>query len=269
MSLALTKKETPLVKFESPVLCSPEEQRELLEVMQANLSEDVPMDFPRIKIPSGGGSVFEMPGEEETEPIKELVGVILDHYRVNAYWQDVYAGAGTPPTCSALDNKTGVGDPGRKCDACQLNEYGSDPKGGRGKACKNIRRVYLLVEGEILPYLLALPPTSLDDFNIYMRRLTSKYKSPYYGVISKAKLYKSTNKDGIAYSVVGWSFAGSLSVQEKTTMKNYAQTLKSAMRNATIEIAEYNAEYNVENSADTVDTVSSATAVADDSGEPF
>lgn len=261
MSLALAKQELSVVKFESPALCSAEEQKELLEVMQANFGEDVPIDFPRIKIPSGGGLTFEIPGEEEAEAAKELVGVILDHYRVNAYWQDEFAGAGTPPTCSALDGKTGTGNPGGDCDACPMNAWGSSTKGGRGKACKNIRRVYLLVEGEMLPYLLALPPTSLDDFNTYMRRLTSKHKVPYYGAISKAKLYKTSNKDGITYSAVAWSFVGALSAQDRNSMKNYAASLKSAMRNATIEIA----EYNVENGAGAVDT----TATADDAGEPF
>ncbi|MGB9903676.1 MAG: hypothetical protein ACPLQO_03280, partial [Desulfotomaculales bacterium] len=114
----------------------------------------------------------------------------------------------------------------------------------------------------ILPYLLALPPTSLDDFNTYMRRLTSKHKVPYYGAISKAKLYKTNNKDGIAYSAVAWSFVGALSPQDRNSMKNYAASLKSAMRNATIQIA----EYNVESGADAVDT---AATVAADDGEPF
>jgi hypothetical protein len=262
MSLALAKPNLEIVKFDSPVLCSPEEQRELLEVMQANLSEDVPVDFPRIKIPSGGGLTFEIPGEEESEPVKELVGIILDHYRVNAYWADEYAGAGAPPTCSALDGKHGVGKPGGNCDTCHLNAWGSSTKGGRGKACKNIRRVYLLVEGEMLPYLLALPPTSLDDFNTYMRRLTSKHKVPYYGAISKAKLYKTTNKDGIAYSAVAWSFVGALSAQDRNAMKTYAQNLKSAMRNATIEFTDYAAE-----NGDAV-TVNAAATTVDD-GEPF
>lgn len=239
-NLALTKQET--IKFNSPVFCSPEEQRELLEVMQANLSEDVPVDFPRIKIPSGGGLTFEVPGEEEADPVKELVGIILDHYRINAFWQDEYAGAGTPPTCSALDGRNGIGQPGGDCGTCLQNAWGSNAKGGRGKACKNIRRVYLLVEDELLPYLLALPPTSLDDFNTYMQRLTSKHKAPYFGAISKVRLYKTANKDGIAYSAVAWSFAGVLPPQEKSAMKNYAQSLKSAMRNAIIEVDEYNTE---------------------------
>lgn len=262
MTLALAKQELAVVKFESPVLCSQEEQREILEVMQANFSEDVPIDFPRIRIPPGGGTTFEVPSDEGTEPVKELVGVILDHYRVNAYWEGEYAGTGTPPTCSALDAKTGIGKPGGNCDTCKLNAWGSNTKGGRGKACKNIRRVYLLTEGEMLPYLLALPPTSLEDFNAYMRRLTSKHKVPYYGAISKAKLYRAQNKDGITYSAVAWSFVGALSPQDRAAMKNYAATLKAAMRTAKVEGIEYSND-------ETIDVSASAGSGAFLDDEPF
>ncbi|HOV80375.1 MAG TPA: hypothetical protein PK728_09765 [Bacillota bacterium] len=269
-SLALAKQEIAVVHFDSPALCQPEEQKELLEVMQANFGEDVPIDFPRIKIPSGGGLTFEVPGEEESEPVKELVGVILDHYRVNAYWADEYAGAGAPPTCSALDAENGKGNPGGNCKTCPMNDWGSDAKGGRGKACKNIRRIYILTEGEMLPYLIALPPTSLEDFNVYMRRLTSKHKVPYYGALSRAKLYKTQNKDGITYSAVAWSFAGALSPQDRAAMKNYAASLKSAMRTAQIEGIEYSMDGNATGGAGTLYTQAGAAYKAEDSQyEPY
>ena len=44
----------------------------------------VPFDI--IKIPSGGGLSFEVPGENEDTPTvaTELVGIIVDHHPVNA-----------------------------------------------------------------------------------------------------------------------------------------------------------------------------------------
>ena len=50
--------------------------------------------FDRVKIPSGGGIAFELPGEDEddAESATELVGVILFHHPVNAYWKEKFAG---------------------------------------------------------------------------------------------------------------------------------------------------------------------------------
>ena len=37
-------------------------------------------------MPSGGGLSFEVINEDgEAEPVKEIIGVVLDHYPINAY----------------------------------------------------------------------------------------------------------------------------------------------------------------------------------------
>jgi len=244
MSVALAKKETSLsiVQFDSPALASPDEVREFMDVMQANLSEDVPIEFARVKIPAGGGLAWEVPTEDgDPETVKELKGIVIDHYLANAYWASEMTGGGSPPNCSSLDAHIGIGNPGGECAKCPYNQYGSAAK-GRGKACKNMRRVYLLPEGEMFPLLLTLPPTSLGAFNEYVLRLTSKQRKPIYGVVSSAKLIKAQNKDGVPYSEVHWSFAGALAPEAIAQMKAYAAALKPAMRTLKIEATEYNAD---------------------------
>lgn len=46
--------------------------------------------FERIKIPSAGSTVFEVPGEDPNEPdaVKEFSGVILFHHPLLAYYKD-------------------------------------------------------------------------------------------------------------------------------------------------------------------------------------
>src|SRR5690606_23660519 len=134
------------------------------EAMMEEL-EGLELTFDRVKIPSGGGLAFEIPiDDDEVDTAKEIVGVIVDHHRVNAYWPAAFSGQGQPPACSSMDGKTGVAPPdsevawaGREqsCATCPLNQWGSD-ENGSGKACKNMVRLYILREGEAFPLMLTL-----------------------------------------------------------------------------------------------------------------
>ena len=54
--------------------------------------------FERIKIPSGGGIMFEIPGENPDEPetVKEFSAVILYQHSLNAYYKSEYQGGSNP-----------------------------------------------------------------------------------------------------------------------------------------------------------------------------
>ena len=68
------------------------------------------MPIDTIKIPSGGGIAFEVPGEDPDSPdmAKELIGVITGHKPQNAYWQDAYSGDNASPDCYSDDGKVGI-----------------------------------------------------------------------------------------------------------------------------------------------------------------
>lgn len=228
--------------FNLPILSDPQG---IMDIIQANLQDTEPR-FDRIKIPSGGGLAFELPGDEQPEIVQEIVGVILDHYKVNAYWKDRYNGANNPPDCSALDGRAGIGDPGGECAACPLNQFRSavDEHGNptRGKACKNIHRVYILREEEVFPLLIALPPTSLANFTNYMKRLCSRKPVPFFGCVTKIKLQKATSSTGIVYSQAVFSKVAELNQEETMALRSYANNLKNAMRAVKIEATEYEIE---------------------------
>jgi hypothetical protein len=99
--------------------------------------------FERIKIPSGGATMFEMPAEDgdETLSVKEFSGVVLHHHTLNAYYKNKYTGGSNPPDCGSFDGVTGEGDPGGNCAKCTNNQFGTGENGA--KACKNRRRVYI------------------------------------------------------------------------------------------------------------------------------
>lgn len=195
--------------------------------------EGLQLSFPRVKIPSGGGLAFEVPGDDPENPDteKEIIGVIVDHHPVNAYWADKYAGANNPPDCSSMDGKIGLDDGGDRvpCNSCQYNQWGS-AEDGRGKACKNMHRVYILREGEMLPLLLTLPPTSLKNLSDYIAlRVVSKGLRSY-GVVTKVALKKAQNTGGISYSQAVFALAGKLAPAQVTAMADYSLGIKSMTR---------------------------------------
>ncbi len=225
------------------------------EIIHDNLGPMGKVQFERIKMPSSGGLTFEVTDENgEPEAAKDIVGIIVDHYPVNAYWPDSFGSGTNPPQCSALDACTGVGDPGGLCAKCPLNQWGSDGE-GRGKACKNLHRLYVLPVGEILPLLIAAPPTSLTNIAGYMRLLTSKAKKPHWAVLTRIKLEKASNKDGVSYSRIALSRAGNVPVEKLAELKKYIEELRPLMRTVEIQTDDYNVE--------------ETEAEADDAEQPF
>ena len=201
------------------------------------------IEFDRVKIPSGGGLAFELPGEDDDNPriASEIVGVIVDQHPVNAFWQEKYQGGNNPPECSSLDGKEGVDIHGnrRPCNSCPYNEWGSDPNGGRGKACKNMRRIYILPEGEMFPLLLTLPPTSLKNFANYLAKRVIAKGRRSRDILTKVTLKKATSSDGITYSQAHFSLAGELSKEDAAKVARYAEGIKTITRKLAVAADEY------------------------------
>src|SRR5699024_11202189 len=66
--------------------------------------------FDAVKIPSGGGLAFEVPGDDPDNPetAQSLTGVIVHHHPVNVYWEHDFDGSGGLPDCSSPDGKRGL-----------------------------------------------------------------------------------------------------------------------------------------------------------------
>lgn len=182
--------------------------------------------FERIKIPSGGGITFEIPGENPDEPeaVKEFSAVILHHHPLFAYYPNKYTGGSTPPECGSFDGVTGTGNPGGDCAKCHHNQFGTGENGS--KACKNRRRIYLLREGEIFPMILSLPTGSLKDFTRYIMRLLSKGKKTN-AVVTRFTLKKATNNSGIAFSQAQFSVDRNLNADEFALVSGLAEQVKA------------------------------------------
>ena len=212
MSNEIIKKEEQFI--------TPVENLDFQEEMQG-----LNITFDRIKVPSGGGLAFEVPGENPDEPDlqKEFSAVILYHHPVLSYYKEKYTGGNEAPDCSSFDGINGVErETGeiKKCKDCPLNVFGTGENGG--KACKTKRRIFILRANEMLPTILSLPTASIGDFSKYIMRLVSKGKKSNQ-VVTKFSLKKVQNAGGITYSKVVLATERDLNEEE---MKNIAKMIE-------------------------------------------
>lgn len=185
------------------------------------------MSFPRVKIPAGGALQFEIPSDDPDNPDyqKYLAGIILYNHDNYAYWPEgnEYDDNATP-LCSSVDGKLGIGEPGGACAACALNRFGTGPE-GRGKACKNMRALYLLRSGEYMPLQVMLPPTSLTPFREFMNQSFMIRRRATYGSVIQIGLKKANNgKDD--YSVATFRRLYDLEGEDLAQIRAYANAFK-------------------------------------------
>lgn len=223
--------------WEVPALPSEQDLEEELDGLQ--------LTFERVRVPSGGGMAFELPGEgDEPEIAKSLVGVIVYHHPVNAWWREQYSGENNPPDCSALDGKTGLERESGitfNCKTCPYNQWGSG-EGGRGKACKNLRRLYILRQDELFPLLFTLPPTSINNFQRYLSRRLIQKGLKTRDVVTEVTLQKATSSTGIEYSQAQFKLAGVLPEEVRTKMQEYSEVIKAMARGVEISQVDYEAQ---------------------------
>lgn len=216
--------------------------KERLEAVQEEM-EGMDPSFDRIRIPSGGGIAFEVPGEDPENPDseKEVYGVILDHHAICAWWATEYSGENNPPDCASIDGIVGVSrETGEKkaCASCPKNQYGSAAE-GNGKACKNMRRIYFAKPDYMFPMLLVLPPTSLKNFANYIKRSIVGKGRRSCEVLTRFSLAKDRNAGGIVYSKAVFAPAGMLPENIQEQVKAYAQEIKAFTRTIEVSTEDY------------------------------
>jgi len=198
--------------------------------LMADELDGLDVTFEKIKIPSGGGIVFEIADENgEPDTVKDFKAVILSHHPLNCYYKTKYTGGTNPPDCGSFDGVIGVGDPGGECKKCPLNQYGAAEEGS-GKACKNRRRIYVLREGDVFPLLLSLPTGSLKEFTKYLKRLLSKGQKSN-AVVTKFSLQKATNKGGVVYSQAQFAVDRPLTSEEYALVEKLSEQVRKHSRN--------------------------------------
>jgi len=110
-----------------------------------------------------------------------------------------------PPVCFALGSSaTGLAPSplsetpqSTSCDTCPKNQWGSSTNGGKGKACSEKRRLFLVTADSIntaedveLAEVAALrvPVTSVKGYSTYVQTIASTLKRPLAAIVTKISL---------------------------------------------------------------------------------
>lgn len=140
------------------------------------------------------GKVFSLP--DGTTNQGPLTCVILDHRNFNRYYTKRYdPNNPAPPDCYAIaksldelspHNHEHVSEPqSDSCADCPLNQWGSDPNGGRGKACRNTVRLAVAAADatpQSEPMTLNVSPTGLTSWTSFVNNLETVGKLPVQAI---------------------------------------------------------------------------------------
>lgn len=195
---------------------------DVTEVIRTNLGnvKISALDLDQIKIPAGGGKIWTYETIDGEEDAKAIEGIIVFTTTTRVYWETSYeeSGGGSPPDCVSIDMIHGRGNPGGLCPQCPLSEFKSAPprKGqdeSRAQACQERRFVFIVLPIAALPYVINLPPTSLNPSKRYLLRLASS-GIKFHERITRVELEPDKSADGHKFSKAKFSVAGPVSNPE-------------------------------------------------------
>lgn len=206
-------------------------------------------DLTRLKVPSGGGTAWEMETLTGTEHHTEISGIIVHHKRTRGFWPVSLdeSDSSSPPSCSSPNAFIGYGkqwatkadpdpdgEPRRlKCEECPNAQFGSGK--GNGQACQEKAQIFLLRDESFLPIVMTLPAMSLSPIKKYLVALGSGGKH-FSSIVTSFTLTK-IGSGGTAYSIVEPQLAAYLSPDEAEKAKAYAELLAPIFDRVTAEPA--------------------------------
>lgn len=219
----------------------------------------------RIKFPSGGMMAFSV---DDTDTLKPPVtAIIAVAQKSKAFWPAKDT-AGQPPLCSSPDGLMGYFDPASEqvkaaaslsfrhpaldaldpeqaigpwdCATCPLAQWGSG--NGRGKSCKDLRRLIVLVEGWTMPAIMTLPPTSLKAFDVYSSAQARTRGQSYFTAWTRIELAQETNPAGIKFSVAKFAVAKPLTPAELAAVIDVRHQYAELIRKLGIGGDDYNTD---------------------------
>lgn len=171
---------------------------------------------------AGGGSFFSLQSgvlslNDQAIPGNHMAVVVLDHNLINIYYDAKFdANSRQPPTCYAFGHEEAELAPHKDvvargqgqndtCAGCPMNAWASADT-GRGKACRNTRRLAMIPAGELTrdgrftPFTeeehfrtapiagLTLPVTSVKGWASQVKTVANAMKLPPLGVMMRVSI---------------------------------------------------------------------------------
>jgi len=180
--------------------------------------------------------------------VTELRAVFLDAVYENGYYAGTYdPNESSPPDCFAIGRDEGQMAPAEgapkpqseTCGECPMNVFGSAAV-GKGKACKNRRRLALILEEDMhdIPnariLFLRTPPTSGGAWATYVKKLASAGR-PTYATVTTLKIEEHAAFQFVLKFFAAEMIADMHVVAQLRAKRDEAQALISTMPSARAE----------------------------------
>jgi len=135
------------------------------------------------------------------------------------YKGDYIPGQDNPPDCSSAFGEVPdpwiENPPAKSCASCAYNVFGSG-KGGRGKACKDVKQLLVLppnkIQTDAMPLLLSVPPASLRHLTSYAKALADAGNIPFWYVRTEVSFAETEHPELV------FKFAGFLTEEQCKVM---------------------------------------------------
>ena len=219
----------------------------LMDVIKQNVGSQslTEFDLDRVKMPTGGATVWEVPTLEGSEAAKTIDGVIVYWKQARAFWASKEV-TGSPPDCSSPDAQFASGDPHADtpvapngmfiCAQCPQAQWGTavNDKGEktRGQACKLVRPLFVLTPQDLLPIVVSLAPTSDGAAGRYFLRL-ARAGVPYNQVVTRIGL-ETVKGEQATYSVATFQMAERLDDETAAKMRQYSEEMRPAFEQTVV-----------------------------------
>ena len=265
---------------------------DLAEALEMTLGPGVEIrvgDLDRLKVPAAEISGFMVPDPDTGKDtlVTELIGIPVALDARRSYWVSSEAN-GSAPDCYSRDLKVGIGmygpgseaNPSGECKACPMSQIGSANKGTAASACKEQKLIFLLSGDVILPYMLIVPPGSLQNFKafgmtLFKRRVRGhergtvdpttgrpQFGSAWSAVELAITLEKNQNKVGQKYNQLAFKINRRLDPDELAVVDLYARFMEGVIASQADQLD------NVGDDSDAPGMATASAAGYDDEGLP-
>ena len=147
--------------------------------------------------------IFGFPAaDDKEEKVESFIAVLMNKSVFRAFYLKSLdeTGTGTMPDCFSYDGIVPEPNCGTRqsdfCATCPNDEWGSEPKKKKGKACRDQRLLHLLAPkySNTLPFRMTISPTSVKEWEDFLLKLVGIKISCFAAVV---KFTLETTKDGV------------------------------------------------------------------------
>ena len=211
---------------------------DISKAIAANMATGESLDaslFTRVKTPSGGATIWTIPGISGDESAQSIVGLLVGYFVRGTLWSSFEPSEGTPPVLVTDDlqrarlacdwsavpedmkpvlDEYRLGDGSYDWKRLPYQAWGTG-KEGRGKRAKEQRVLFILRENEAFPLVVTAQPGSLRT----IRPFIGKLPVAHWQAVIDLSLTRRTNKGGKPYAEMAPRLVGTLSAEEGTVVK--------------------------------------------------